>query len=147
MADHNRCLACRRALRAPDRGCSGCGRPPIPEQTIRRARELARGFAEAHAGDPWLRSAGLLAYSLRSRRRGFLDDPGQPFTRAALGFLREIAILGGDAGVSPLAETALRDGFDGRLPVLAGTLNQLLDRYRDALGAPGDEFADWYSRL
>ena len=147
MGRSHQCSSCQRPLRGPDQGCPRCGRPPIPDPTIRLAVDLAHGFAETHAGDPWLRSAGLLAYSLRSRRRGFLDDRNQPFTRAALRFLWDTATLGANAGISPLAETAIREGLSRSQPVLASALNQLLDQYREPLTTPGDDFADWHSRL
>ena len=147
MGRNDQCSSCRRPLSGADRGCSHCGRPPIPEATLQLAGELTRSFAEEHAHDPWLRSAGLLAYSLRSRRRGFLDDRNQPFTRAALGLLWELATLGADAGISPLAETAIRDGLTGGQPVLASSLRQLLDQYRFAFASPGTEFESWFARL
>ena len=147
MSRNDQCSVCQRPLRGPDKGCARCARPPIPDQTIRLANELAHTFAETHAGDPWLRSAGLLAYSLRSRRRGFLDDRNQPFTRAALRFLWELSALGDDAGISPLAETAIHEGLHHSQPVLAAALHQLLDQYRALLATPGNEFDGWYSRL
>ncbi len=147
MSRSDQCSACRRPLRGPDQGCLRCGRPLIPDQTIVLAHELAHAFAQIHASDPWLRSAGLLAYSLRSRRRGFLDDRKQPFTRAALRCLWELATLGADAGISPLAETAIHEGLDGNQPVLAGALNQLLVQYREPLATPGDDFDSWYAQL
>jgi len=143
----DQCSSCRRPLGGPDRGCPRCGRPPIPEETLRLASARTRTFAGEHANDPWLRSAGLLAYSLRSRRRGFLDDPNQRFTRAALELLWELAVLGAESGISPLAETAIRKDLETNQPVLARSLQQLLHQYRVALASPGDEFGSWHARL
>jgi hypothetical protein len=147
MGRNDHCSTCRRPLGGPDRGCPRCDRPPITEETLDRAIALARSFAEEHAHDPWLRSAGLLAYSLRSQRRGFLDDCNQPFTRAALELLWELVTLGAESGISPLAETAIREGMEKSQPVLASSVQQLLNRHRDALASPGNEFGSWHARL
>ena len=84
---------------------------------------------------------------MRSRRRGFLDDPARPFTRAALELLWELAVLGGASGVSPLVETAIADAIEDDHPVIARALGQLLEQHRGALRDPGPAFADWYAAL
>jgi len=108
---------------------------------------MATEFATRRAQDPWLRSASLLSYSLRSRRRGFLDDPARPFTRAALKFLFQLGWLGGPAGISPLAETAIHDAIQPASPPLARATLQLLDLHRDALQKMDCGFDDWLRRL
>lgn len=147
MIQRAECVLCQRPLTASDPGCARCGRPPLDPAALERAGALAREFARTHARDPWLRSAGLLSYSLRSRRRGFLDDPTRPFTRAALELLWSFASLGGEAGISPLAETAIHDGIESSHPVLARALAQLLDRHRERLLEPGARFEQWYAGL
>lgn len=141
------CPSCRRPLIGDDRACERCGRPPLMPQVLDRGRAMGSDFARARASDPWLRSASLLSYSLRSRRRGFLDDPARPFTRAALRFLFELAWLGGPAGVSPLAETVIQDAISPVSPVLARAVDQLLEIHRDALDHVDTDFAGFLAGL
>ena len=142
MQTDEACPRCRRPLGAgPDRGCARCGRPPFPDALLDDARARVAEFAARHAGEPWLRSASLLGYSLRSRQRGFLEDLRQPFTRAALELLWDLSRL----GPPPLAATAIVRGIDA--PPLARALTQLLDRCRDELEEAGDDFESWYARL
>ena len=108
---------------------------------------MAAEFARRHARDPWLRSASLMSYSLRSRRRGFLDDPARPFTRAALKFLFQLAWLGGPAGVSPLAETAIRDGIETTTKTLARATRELLELHREELQGVDCTFDEWLRRI
>lgn len=138
------CAQCRRPLRGPDPGCARCGRAPLPEGATARAISLVARFVAKHESDPWIRSAGLLSYSLRSRRRGFLDDPTRPFTRAALELLHEIAGIAPEAGLSPLAETAIAHADSAPI---ARALTQLLERHRVALADRGASFAEWFGRL
>ncbi len=138
------CSMCRRPLTGPDEGCPRCGRPALDTHVVEDAVRIAQSFAQARAHDPWLRSAGLLSYSLRARRRGFLDDPARPFTRAALRMLHEISQLGAGAGLSPLAETALASLDRGPL---ARALEQILERHRPALENADAPFEQWLSRI
>jgi hypothetical protein len=108
---------------------------------------MAAEFARRRAADPWLRSASLLSYTLRSRRRGFLDDPARPFTKSALRFLFELAWLGGPCGISPLAETVIRDEIEPVSPALAGAVEQLLEIHRPQLRDMDCGFDDWLRRL
>jgi len=130
-----------------DAGCTRCGRPPLPATVLARGRDMAAGFAERHARAPWLRSASLLSYTLRSRRRGFLDDPARPFTRAALRFLFELAWLGGPAGISPLAETVIHDEIEPRSKALARAVREFLRLHRGQLQKMDCGFDDWLGRL
>lgn len=141
------CSHCQRPIAGPDDGCRHCGRPAIQPQLLERGRSMAADFARRRANDPWLRSASLLSYSLRSRRRGFLDDPARPFTRSALRLLFELAWLGGPAGVSPLAETVIQDEIEPVSPTLASATLQLLNLHRDALKSMDCGFDEWLRRL
>jgi hypothetical protein len=117
--------------------------PPVLE----KGRAMAAEYARARAQDPWLRSASLLSYSLRSRRRGFLDDPARPFTRAALRFLFRLAWLGGPSGVSPLAETVIHDSVAPVSPALARATSELLELHRDALDRMDTDFEGFIASL
>lgn len=141
------CSHCQRPITGPDAGCPHCGRPPLQPQVLEKGRGMAADFARRRANDPWLRSASLLSYSLRSRRRGFLDDPARPFTKAALRLLFELAWLGGPAGISPLAETVIEDEVEPVSPALASATLQLLDLHRDALQSMDCGFDEWLGRL
>ena len=141
------CSHCQRPIQGTDPGCPRCGRPPLQGQVLAKARRMAREFAGRHGRDPWLRSASLLSYSLRSRRRGFLDDPARPFTRAALKFLFQLAWLGGPAGISPLTETAIRDGIEKESPSLARATRELLELHRRQLEGVDCAFDEWLQRL
>ncbi|RKZ17419.1 hypothetical protein DRQ53_03595 [bacterium] len=138
------CSKCRRPLTGPDESCPRCGRPALDPRVVEDALRIAQRFAHAHARDPWLRSAGLLSYSLRAQRRGFLDDPARPFTRSALRMLYEISQLGAGSGLSPLAETALTSLDKGPL---ARALAQILERHRPALEDADAPFEEWLSRI
>ena len=108
---------------------------------------MAADFAKARSGDPWLRSAALLSYSLHSQRRGFLDDPARPFTRAALRLLFQLAWLGGPSGISPLAETAIRDSIQPVSAPLARAVLQLLELHSESLAGVDCGFDEWMTRL
>lgn len=141
------CSSCQRPLTGEDKGCDRCGRPPLQPPVLDRARAMAADFAKARSGDPWLRSAALLSYSLRSQRRGFLDDPARPFTRAALRLLFQLAWLGGPSGISPLAETAIRDSIQPVSAPLARAVLQLLELHRESLAGVDCGFDEWMGRL
>lgn len=141
------CSRCQRPLSGPDPGCDHCGRARLQPAVLDRARRMAAEFAARRANDPWLRSASLLSYSLRSRRRGFLDDPARPFTRAALRLLFQLAWLGGPAGISPLAETAIHDSIEPVSSTLSRATLQLLDLHREALEQVDCGFDEWVRRL
>ena len=141
------CSHCQRPVEGADSGCPHCGRPPLQPQVLDRARQMGAEFAGRRANDPWLRSASLLSYSLRSRRRGFLDDPARPFTRSVLKFLFELAWLGGPAGISPLAETAIRDVIEPESKALARATLELLDLHREDLQQMDCGFDEWLGRL
>lgn len=141
------CSHCQRPTDRPDTGCRHCGRPALQPPVLERAGQLAADFARRRANDPWLRSASLLSYSLRSRRRGFLDDPARPFTRSALRFLFELAWLGGPTGISPLAESVIDEEIDPVSPALARATLQLLEAHRSSLQSMDCGFDDWLRRL
>jgi hypothetical protein len=106
----------------------------LGKDAIQAARERAREFAREHTGDPWLRSAGLLTYTLRSRQRGFLEDPDSPFVVATVDFLAELAEIGGPAGLSPLAETVIEQEIAGTSPALGRAVGLVLESNRDQIG-------------
>jgi hypothetical protein len=141
------CSHCQRPIDRPDSGCRHCGRPALQSSVLDRAEQMAAEFARRRVNDPWLRSASLLSYSLRSRQRGFLDDPARPFTKSALRFLFELAWLGGPAGVSPLAETSIRAKIEPVSPALAHATLQLLDAHRGSMQSMDCGFEDWLRRL
>lgn len=147
MSPDPACPLCRRAISGPDEGCSRCGRPALPSAVVDRARARSAEFAARHARDPWLRSGQLLSYSLRSRRRGFLDDAARPFARAALELLHFLSRDAGAAGISPLAETVIQEELEPVDPALARAVTQLLELHRDALARPGTDFAEWLEEI
>lgn len=94
----------------------------------------SRVLADELSTDPYVRSARLLGYSLRSQVRGFFHDPRHPAARALLGHLYAVALESG-ARTDAMVHRVERAWADGDERVLAGAWKALV---RDATDAVDD---------
>ena len=96
-------------------------------------RLRSRRLASELSTDPYVRSARLLGYSLRSQVRGFFHDPRHPAARALLHHLFVVAVEAGD-GVDEALRTVERTWTeDDDAKVLAGAWKALIRDAEDAI--------------
>jgi hypothetical protein len=144
------CSQCRAPSAVGDLKCARCGRAWLDEDCVAQARRLTTELVQSLRADPYLRSATLLSYTLRSHVRGFLDDPSHPLAKALLHHLHALACLAGAAAPRQLLPHAELHWVQPHAPVLARALRYVRERHREAIEAvardlPGARvFDDWY---
>lgn len=136
------CPRCKAARALGEIRCSRCGAEWIAADVVESARAQTAALVESLRGDPYLRSAGLLAYTLRSHVRGFLDDPTHPLARALLQYLHTLVTAAGPAGPRQLAPHAERAWVAPESPVLARSLRYLRERFARELDAAARDAPD-----
>ena len=146
------CDRCRAPSAVGELRCAVCGECWVPEPAIVQTERRCRALVESLRGDPYLRSAGLLAYTLRSHVRGFLDDPAHPLARALLLHLYETMVEAGPAALRQLAPHAERAWVEPDAPVLARALRYVRERFAERLATvarqdAAADFESWYREL
>lgn len=96
----------------------------------------SRDLASTLSTDPYVRSARLLGYSLRSQVRGFFHDPRHPAARALLEHLFVVALESGDAAPA-MIQRVERVWNDAGESALAGAWKALARDATDAVEAAG----------
>ena len=147
------CSTCGTASAVGELRCAACGAVWVHEAVVEATRQRSLDLVESLRGDPYLRSASLLAYTLRSHVRGFLDDPAHPLARALLLHLHALAVDGGAAALRQLAPHAEREWVAPASPVLARAVRYVRERFAEQLavvahsGAERADFEAWYREL
>lgn len=95
-------------------------------------RQRSERVAEGLSTDPYVRSARLLGYSLRSQVRGFFHDPHHPVARTLLAHLHAVVTESGDA-TEPMLHRVERIWAEGDHPVLAGAWKALVKDASNAI--------------
>lgn len=144
------CSHCRAPSAVGDLECARCGRTWLDEDGIAEARRLTTELVQSLHADPYLRSASLLSYTLRSHVRGFLDDPSHPLVKALLHHLHALARLAGAVAPRQLIPHAEVHWVQPHAPVLARALRYVRERHREAIEAVAQDLPDardydlWY---
>lgn len=147
------CPACGAVSAVGELRCTVCGHDWIAAPGVEAARARALALLETLRGDPYLRSASLLAYTLRSHVRGFLDDPTHPLPRTLLEYLHALVTEGGPASLRQLAPHAEREWLAPQSPVLARACRYVRERFAEELAAAAQagpeapDFEHWYREL
>ncbi len=104
---------------------------PIRDWARARSRELATALAT----DPYVRSARLLGYSLRSQVRGFFHDPRHPAARRLLRHWFELAFEAGADRAEDLALEVEHQWNHGDERALAGAWRALRKEFGHVVAA------------
>jgi hypothetical protein len=108
--------------------CVKCGHGIYDATTLTEARKSCEELVARRGEDPYLRSATLLGYTLRSRVRGFLDDDSHPFVRDLVRFLERLVEVGGDGALTQLIPHAESNWIEPHSPLLARAIRTLRER-------------------
>lgn len=152
-ASSHSCTSCGAVSAVGELRCSACGHEWIAASEVEAARVRAFALLETLRGDPYLRSASLLAYTLRSHVRGFLDDPTHPLPRTLLEYLHTLVTEGGPVSLRQLAPHAEREWLAPQSPVLARACRYVRERFAEELaaaaqaGPAASDFERWYREL
>lgn len=103
-------------------------RKSLEHWALARSRFLAGELST----DPYVRSARLLGYTLRSQVRGFFHDPRHPVARALLAHLHAVALEAGD-DAGEIIQRIERFWAENDVQVLAGAWKALARDAADAI--------------
>jgi hypothetical protein len=144
-----RCPHCQVVLHRVAPRCTACDGELVTAADLDTIGHRCIALANELADEPYLRSSGLLSYTLRSRVRGFLEDLSHPLSRRLLSHLHGLCRLAPALAPEPLLAHCEREWITARQPVLARALRLFRRRFRGELARAEQEpdFDRWYDAL